>query len=255
MFQVWVLSRIFARVSFKKNCSGSRLSETEMLMTVCHSLEQGSLTGGPRPGSGPRNRPVRTRTYSQNRRLWFKTWRGASICNRRSFCSRYGSGLADEETHRPIECELSHPTWYYSANQVCAFKVVNIATLQCRQMREWEASYTWEDGRKKQTDSDTGRENKGRETEEWERESWETGVRRRKLRNVRNEWRSPKKEKWTAKIEHLIRNGHSFLFILPTGSTKPVCLICSETVALIKSTNFSSTNLLFNLLPQMVVLV
>ena len=29
----------------------------------------------------------------------------------------------------------------------------------------------------------------------------------------------------------------SFLFILPTGSTKPVCLICSETVALIKSAN------------------
>lgn len=29
----------------------------------------------------------------------------------------------------------------------------------------------------------------------------------------------------------------SFLFILPTGSTKPVCLICSETVALIKSGN------------------
>ena len=29
----------------------------------------------------------------------------------------------------------------------------------------------------------------------------------------------------------------SFMFILPTGSTKPVCLICSETVALIKSGN------------------
>ena len=29
----------------------------------------------------------------------------------------------------------------------------------------------------------------------------------------------------------------SILFILPTGSTKPVCLICSETVALIKSAN------------------
>ncbi len=27
------------------------------------------------------------------------------------------------------------------------------------------------------------------------------------------------------------------MFILPTGSTKPVCLICSETVALIKSGN------------------
>ena len=29
----------------------------------------------------------------------------------------------------------------------------------------------------------------------------------------------------------------SFLFIRPTGSTQPVCLICSETVALIKSAN------------------
>ncbi len=29
----------------------------------------------------------------------------------------------------------------------------------------------------------------------------------------------------------------SFLFILPSGSTKPLCLICSETVALIKSGN------------------
>ncbi|MEQ2166463.1 hypothetical protein GOODEAATRI_028398 [Goodea atripinnis] len=29
----------------------------------------------------------------------------------------------------------------------------------------------------------------------------------------------------------------TFLFILPTGSTKPVCLMCSKTVALIKSTN------------------
>nr|XP_054593491.1 SCAN domain-containing protein 3-like [Nothobranchius furzeri] len=29
----------------------------------------------------------------------------------------------------------------------------------------------------------------------------------------------------------------SFLFVLPTGGTKPVCLICSETVALIKSGN------------------
>ncbi|XP_039632273.1 SCAN domain-containing protein 3-like [Polypterus senegalus] len=30
---------------------------------------------------------------------------------------------------------------------------------------------------------------------------------------------------------------NSFLFILPTGNTKPVCLICSETVALVKSAN------------------
>ena len=90
-------------------------------------LWQRSLTGGLRSGSGPRSLPVRTRTYSQNRRFWFKTWRGASICNRRGFCSLYCSGLADEEMHRPIACELSHPTWYYSANQVCAFQAVNIA--------------------------------------------------------------------------------------------------------------------------------
>ena len=174
------------------------------------AIEQGSLTGGPRSGSGTRSRPVRTRIYSQNKRFWFKTWRGPSICNRRRFCSRYGSCLADEKTHRPIACELSHPAWYYSANQVCAFKVVNIATLQCRQMREIEASYTWKDSRKKQTDRDTGKENKGRETEEWDGE---------KERNVRNKWRSPKKEKWTAKIEHLIRNGQThFCSYFPLGA-------------------------------------
>ena len=154
------------------------------LKPIHYSLRQRSLTGGTRSG-----------TYSQNRRFWFITWRGASICNRRSFCSLYGSGLADEETHRPIACKLSHPTWYYSANQVCAFQAVNIATLQCRQMREWEASHTWEDGRKKQTDSDTGRENKGRETEEWHRERERNrGVRRRKLRN-RESWETEKVEK------------------------------------------------------------
>uniref|UniRef100_A0A3Q3KRN4 Reverse transcriptase domain-containing protein n=1 Tax=Mastacembelus armatus TaxID=205130 RepID=A0A3Q3KRN4_9TELE len=32
-------------------------------------LDQGSLTGGPWSGCGPRSRPIRTQTYSQNRRL------------------------------------------------------------------------------------------------------------------------------------------------------------------------------------------
>ena len=151
-------------------------------------------------GSGPRSRPVRTRTYSQNRRFWFKTWRGACICNRRSFCSLYGSGLA---------------------NQVCAFQAVNIATLQCRQMREWEASHTRKDGRKKQTDSDTGRENKGRETEEWDGErernrsetekvetqisetekGRETGVTWRKGEKQRSETEKIEKQEWDGERE------------------------------------------------------
>lgn len=48
-------------------------------------LGQGSLTGGPRSWSGPRSCPIRTRTYSQDRRLWFKTWRGASILTGTAF--------------------------------------------------------------------------------------------------------------------------------------------------------------------------
>ncbi len=45
-----------------------------------------SLTGGPRSGYGPRSHPIRTRTYSQKRRLRFKTWRrGASISTGAAF--------------------------------------------------------------------------------------------------------------------------------------------------------------------------
>ncbi len=36
-------------------------------------VEHRSLTGGPRSGYGPRSHPIRTRTYSQKRRLRFKT--------------------------------------------------------------------------------------------------------------------------------------------------------------------------------------
>ena len=38
-------------------------------VTIYDYLEQRSLTGGPRSESGPRSRPVRTQTHSQNRRL------------------------------------------------------------------------------------------------------------------------------------------------------------------------------------------
>ena len=39
------------------------------------------------------------------------------------------TGLADREIHWPFACELRHPTWCYSANQICAFQTINIATL------------------------------------------------------------------------------------------------------------------------------
>ena len=168
-----------------------------------------------RSGSGPRSRPVRTRTYSQNRRFWFITWRGASICNRRSFCSLYGSGLANEETHRPIACELSHPTWYYSANQVCAFQAVNIATLQCREserqvthektveinrQRAIQVEKTKGEKQRIETEKrrETGvRQRKGEKRRSETEKGRETGVRQRKLRNrkLRNRSETEKVEK------------------------------------------------------------
>ncbi len=80
----------------------------------CVLVKHRSLTGGPRSGSGPKSRPTRTRTYSQNIRLWSKTWRGASISTGAAFVFT----VVVAESHRPIACELSHPTWYHSANQV-----------------------------------------------------------------------------------------------------------------------------------------
>src|SRR4029434_6909579 len=47
-----------------------------------------------------------------------------------------------------------------------------------------------------------------------------------KRRNVDSKSREFKKE-WTDK----------YSFVLPVGSTKPMCLICNETVALVKSGN------------------
>ncbi len=85
------------------------------LLVIWDSVEHRSLTGGPRSGSGPKSRPTRTRTYSQNIRLWSKTWRGASISTGAAFVV---FTVVVVETHRPIACELSHPTWYRSANQV-----------------------------------------------------------------------------------------------------------------------------------------
>ena len=35
------------------------------------------------------------------------------------------TGLADQEIQWPIACEITHPTWCYSANQICAFQVIN----------------------------------------------------------------------------------------------------------------------------------
>ncbi len=55
-------------------------------MLMCVHIDHRSLTGGPRSGYGPRSHPIRTRTYSQKRRLRFKTWRrGASISTSAAF--------------------------------------------------------------------------------------------------------------------------------------------------------------------------
>ena len=47
--------------------------------------------------------------------------------------------LVDQEIHWPIACKLSHPTWCYSANQICAFQVINIATLNMDRWKRWTA--------------------------------------------------------------------------------------------------------------------
>ncbi len=88
-----------------------------------------SLTGGPRSGSGPKSRPARTRTYSQNIRLWSKTWRGASISAGAAFVFT----VVVVETHRPIACELSHHVIPLSQSNL-----VNIATRQSAD--RWESS-------------------------------------------------------------------------------------------------------------------
>src|SRR4029434_4868881 len=56
----------------------------------------------------------------------------------------------------------------------------------------------------------------------------------------RKSWRalSPtKNEKWMPKIANLRQWTDKYAFVLPVGSTKPMCLIGNETVALVKSGN------------------
>ncbi len=66
----------------KPNNSPDRGEQSPNGKTIGHR----SLTGGPRSGYGPRSHPIRTRTYSQKRRLRFKTWRrGASISTGAAF--------------------------------------------------------------------------------------------------------------------------------------------------------------------------
>ncbi len=94
-----------------------------------NTLAHRSLTGGPRSGSGPKSRSTRTRTYSQNIRLWSKTWRGASISAGAAFVFT----VVVAETHRPIACELSHHVIPLSQSSL-----VNIATRQSAD--RWKSS-------------------------------------------------------------------------------------------------------------------
>ncbi len=62
------------RSPFKERSENDKVSYKyfgfeESIQLFCHTLEHRSLTGGPRSGSGPKSRPTRTRTYSQNIRL------------------------------------------------------------------------------------------------------------------------------------------------------------------------------------------
>ena len=69
---------------------------------------------------------------------YYKYWRGAFILTG-------ATSLADQEVHWPTACKLSHPTWCCSANQICAFQAINIATLNLDRWKRWEVSDRWKD--------------------------------------------------------------------------------------------------------------
>ncbi len=120
-------------------------------------LEHRSLTGGPRSGSGPKSRPTRTRTYSQNIRLWSKTWRGASISTGTAFVFT----VVVVETHRPITCELSHHVIPLSQSSL-----VNIATRQSADWRESSRLVTHEKTIERKRKIAIHVENKRRDTDD-----------------------------------------------------------------------------------------
>ncbi len=62
-------------------------------------------------------------------------------------------------------------------------------------MREFAASYTWKDDRKKKKDSDTCRKQK-RDTDDCAGESWETGEWDGERDKNKEQMRSPKAEEW-----------------------------------------------------------
>ncbi len=129
----------------------------KLVINATNGLKHRSLTGGPRSGSGPKSRPTRTRTYSQNIRLWSKTWRGASISTGTAFVFT----VVVVETHRPITCELSHHVIPLSQSSL-----VNIATRQSADRRESSQLVTHEKTIERKRKIAIHVENKRRDTDD-----------------------------------------------------------------------------------------